>query len=209
MPFGLSGAPGAMQSLMREILKDFEGKRVVIYLDDVLIHADTRERHYQTLLAVLASLEANSFHLEPPMLTTPLYVVTDASKLSETFTTAERHWHSIDREVFALVASLLRYPEIFGNGAEIHVLTDSKHFTRRTNMEKNTERRARWKDILGSHKLHFTHIPGAQNVVANALSRSVVENSKAREGKVIQAEQLAKNIFAITAETGVTPLGWT
>jgi hypothetical protein len=71
MPMGLKGAPGAMQRLMRQVLTDFIQENsttnawVEVYLDDLTIHAPTREEHDQLLKRVLTHLEEQHFHLKP------------------------------------------------------------------------------------------------------------------------------------------------
>ena len=64
LPLGIAGAPGAMEALMRYILeKELERPGIEVYLDDILVHANTKEEHDTLLLAVLRRLEGCGFHL--------------------------------------------------------------------------------------------------------------------------------------------------
>lgn len=59
MPFGLSNAPSTFMQLMSEMLKEYIGKFVIVYLDDILVFSMTREEHFQHVRKVLEKLQQN------------------------------------------------------------------------------------------------------------------------------------------------------
>ncbi len=54
---GLLGCSASFQRLMEGVLRNIQN--VIVYIDDLLIHSDTHERHLQILEQVLDRLKQN------------------------------------------------------------------------------------------------------------------------------------------------------
>ena len=65
MPFGLINAPATFQAMMNHIFRDMLDLGVVIFMDDIMIYASTRQEHDQIVLEVLRRLRENRLCLSP------------------------------------------------------------------------------------------------------------------------------------------------
>ena len=65
MPFGLSNSPATYQRLMEECLGDYNMTICVIYLDDLIVFADTFEDHLKRLDMILTRLKQCNLKLSP------------------------------------------------------------------------------------------------------------------------------------------------
>jgi hypothetical protein len=57
MSFGLTNAPSTFMRLMNEVLKDFIGKFIIVYLDDILIFNKVEEEHLKHLATMMKRLQ--------------------------------------------------------------------------------------------------------------------------------------------------------
>ena len=127
--------------------------------------------------------------------TRPVFLITDASDvawgalvthdreeiplawLSKTLSPAEPKWPANERELFAVVSALRRYPELFA-GRWVTVLTDNATLTSWANITLSSNRLCKWHEDMQEFPLRFKHLPGKDNPVADALSRGITETKK-------------------------------
>ena len=65
MPFGLKNAPATFQRLMDNVLMGLQGNICFVYLDDIVIYAESLEEHKQKLIQLFARLREAGLSLQP------------------------------------------------------------------------------------------------------------------------------------------------
>ena len=65
MPFGLCNAPGTMQYLVNDALREFLDIFCTAYLDDIIIYSNSIEDYIEYVRLVLEKLQAYHLYVKP------------------------------------------------------------------------------------------------------------------------------------------------
>lgn len=65
MPMGLKGAPATFQRLMDAVLLGLQGTKCFVYLDDIVIYAQSLEEHSEKLGQIFSRLRHHNLSLQP------------------------------------------------------------------------------------------------------------------------------------------------
>jgi hypothetical protein len=99
MPFGLSNAPATFQNMMNHIFRDLLDLGLIVYLDDILIYAETEEEHNHIITEVLKHLVANGLAISQDKCFGPLPELTF---LVMSFRTMVSRWPKTKSNVFGI-----------------------------------------------------------------------------------------------------------
>ena len=65
MPFGLVNAPATFQGMINHIFRDMLDQGIIAYIEDLVMHAKTREEHDKIVFEVLKRLKENNLCIAP------------------------------------------------------------------------------------------------------------------------------------------------
>src|SRR5258708_35999797 len=65
MSFGLVNVPATFQGMIKHIFRDMLDQGIIAYIDDLVMHAKTREEHDKIVFEVLKRLKQNGLCIAP------------------------------------------------------------------------------------------------------------------------------------------------
>jgi len=127
---------------------------------------------------------------------------------SRKLNSAESRYPATEIEMLAVVHCLKAW-RCYIEGKEVHVYTDHKPNTTFVSNPMMTRRQARWLDELQAYNIQFHYKAGAENVVADALSRHPVGEAPADDTEPTTTKTLFAVIPASMLATRVKQLSTT
>ena len=106
----------------------------------------------------------------------PLDAIRPAQFFSKKFNSSQQNYTTYDQELLAIVESLKRF-RLQLMGHKFTVLTDHANLQYTLNHKLWTEKRANWLDVIQQFDCEIKHISGAENEIADALSRVYLNTS--------------------------------
>ena len=96
------------------------------------------------------------------------------SYFSKKFLKYQKNYSAVEKETLGLVLALEHFDVYLGSTPfKIKVYTDHNPLTFLKTMKNKNQRLVRWSLALQEYNLEIQHIPGSENVVADALSRCI------------------------------------
>ena len=92
------------------------------------------------------------------------------SYFSKKYSRNQRNYSTVEKETLAMILALQHF-DVYVSGAQITVFTDHNPLTFLSKMKNKNQRLTRWSLLLQEYNLDIHHVPGKENLVADALSR--------------------------------------
>lgn len=116
----------------------------------------------------------------------PLNQLTADKTIFQWTSVAERNWNTTEREAYAAVAALKHFRHYL-YGSKTTLYTDHQPLKTLQSNPNPSPKVSRWLDTISEHGtlLNIQHVPGKQNLVADALSRPGLNHVDAQMGTII------------------------
>ncbi|GBP97607.1 Retrovirus-related Pol polyprotein from transposon gypsy [Eumeta japonica] len=150
--------------------------------------------------------------LQQPKVDKPFEITTDASNIalgavlsqqgkpiafiSRTLTSTEENYSTNEKELLAIIWALQKLRNYVYGSPDLTIFTDHQSLTFSVSDRNPNTKLKRWKNIIEEYGAKLIYKPGKENVVADALSRHVINVlSTTSDDTVHSAESSAENIF--------------
>ena len=189
---------------LTELLKTPKSSKVFPWNPDV---------HGKAFLQMKALVQADTMLIYPDH-NKPFHIETDASDFqlgavikqnnkpvafyTRKLNPAQKNYTTIEKELLSIVETLKEFRSML-LGAELHVYTDHKNLTHKLS-SFTTQRVLRWRLLLEEYNPTFQYLPGPQNIVADALSRTPISEayfSPTPEGEPFLFTAMAEGLMAM------------
>ncbi len=109
---------------------------------------------------------------------------------SKKFSSVEAKKSAFDRELLAIFLTLKHYNWLLGQ--DFTIVTDHKPLTHALSMKNPTPQQSRWLSYIAEFNVQIKHVAGADNVVADHLSRSLnmIQGNESENDVLLAQEQV-------------------
>ena len=103
---------------------------------------------------------------------TDLSMLLPVAYFSRKFSSTQQRWPTVEQELYAVIASLQHFGVYLQGNTPVTILSDHMPLSFLERAKLHNKKLLRWSFILQEFNVQIKHIPGSQNKIADALSRS-------------------------------------